>query len=308
MDVVIDCDPGIDDAVALAYLAGEQLAGRVRLSGVTTVNGNVDVTRTGRNAAFVLDRLGLVEVPVGRGAAAPLTPLAVPVDTSAAHGDDGLGGLHDPSHPDRSEGTSIGTTQDLLAGTPTGSRPELLAIAPLTNPARWFATDPSTARSLSRMVIMGGAFGDPAGNITRSAEYNFHLDGLAAARVMSSGAPITLVPLDVTTKVVIGPGDLHHLSDSAAGRLVRELLRAAMALHARFTGLDECMMHDALAAAIMVEPSLVEYTTAHVSVTTTGDDRGHTELTPASDGPVRVALQVDVDGARDQILGSLARL
>lgn len=308
MDVIVDCDPGIDDAVALAYLAGEALLGRVNLIGLNTVRGNLGVTETGRNAAFVLDQLSHSEVPVVRGADKPLIPLDAPVDATRAHGDDGLGGLHDPSHSDRAAEPSIRATQDLLAETLTGSRPELLAIGPLTNLAQWFNTNPSIAASLSHLVIMGGAFGDPAGNITPDAEYNFHLDGLAAAQVMASGAPVTLVPLDVTTKVVIGPDDLRHLSDSPTGRFVRGLLTASIELHARFTSLDGCMMHDALAAAVMVDPTIVECASGIVSVISDGDDRGHAELTPTADGPVQVALGVDVDRARNQIMESLSRL
>lgn len=308
MDVLVDCDPGIDDAVALAYLAGEALLGRVNLTGVTTVRGNLGVTETGRNAAFVLDQLSHSDVPVVRGADEPLTPLDAPVTATRAHGDDGLGGLHDPSHPDRATEPSISGTQDLLAETLTSSRPELLAIGPLTNLAQWFDTDPSIAPSLSRVVIMGGAFGDPSGNITPSAEYNFHLDGPAAAQVVASGAPVTLVPLDITTKVVIRPDDLEHLSDSPTGRFVRGLLAASMELHARFTDVDGCMMHDALAAAVMVDPTIVECTSGIVSVISDGDDRGHADLTSAAGGAVQVALGVNIDRARNQILESLSRL
>lgn len=334
MDVVVDCDPGIDDAVALAYLAGEGLAGRVRLTGVTTVHGNVDVSTTGRNAAFVLDRLGLADVPVHLGSAEPLTPLGYKLDSTEFHGADGLGGMHDRggidgpgaihdglrphrskadnsnadgAHTDPTDGTSMEQTLAMLANS-AGSGRSLLALGPLTNVASWLGADPSAVGSLERLVVMGGAFGHPPGNVTSLAEFNFHVDGVAAAQVMASGALITLVPLDVTEQVLIRSADLIDLSDSPGGRMLRRLLTDAVRLHERRTGVDGCVMHDALAAAVLVDPSLVECTTGRVTVDTEGSARGHAELEPDLDGPVRVALGVDVRRARDQLIGSLARL
>lgn len=317
VDVVIDCDPGIDDAIAIAYLTGEQSTGRTTLAAVTTVRGNLGVAETGRNAAFVLDRLGFGDVPVRRGAAEPLTTHDSGLNAIASHGGDGLGGLHDTAHPDRAEAPSMDRVFEMLGsatrgavdGQATGSTDTvLLATASLTNIASWFAEDPSAARSLRRLVVMGGAFGDPPGNITGSAEYNFHLDPVAAARVMASGAPITLVPLDVTSKVLIRPDDLERLSDSPRAHFVRRLLEASIRINGGRTGLDGCMVHDALAAAVAVDPSLVECVTGHVEVTVGRDKDGHSRLVPSPDGPVRVALAVDAELARNQIMESLARL
>lgn len=317
VDIVVDCDPGIDDAIALAYLASEQLAGRLCLAGVTTVHGNVDVTMTGRNAAFVLDRLGLDDAPVHQGSADPLTPLGYELDTTAFHGVDGLGGVHDPSHPDRSrpdrvdtdaaDGESMDPVLETLA-TATGAGHALLALGPLTNVASWFRADPCAPGSLEHLVVMGGAFGTPPGNITSMAEFNFHVDGEAASEVMASGSPITLVPLDTTEQVLIGLDDLVHLSGAPGGRMLREMLSFSIRSHRRHTGVEGCFIHDALAAAVLVDPSLAECTTGHVTVTPEGTARGHVDLEPDANGPVRVVLEIDVDRARDQILGSLARI
>ena len=307
MELLIDCDPGIDDAIAIAYLAGEQQVGRVSLTAVTTVRGNLDASTSGRNAAFVLDRLGLQHVPVLRGAADPLTPLATQVDAEAFHGPDGLGGCHDHAHPDRSESdTPLAVLRALLRAVETGHT--LLATGPLTNVALALRAAPELASSPNRIVVMGGAFGSPGGNITPTAEYNFHLDGLAAAEVATSGAPITLIPLDVTERVLISHADLAGLPESPVGRLVRRLLEASIHIHQREMGISGCIMHDALAAAVSVDPTLVGCTPGYLHVVPDGDDRGRCELAPDTEGPVDVALDVDVERARSVILESLSRL
>lgn len=307
VQLVVDCDPGIDDSIALAYLAGEQRAGRVGVAEVTAVRGNLHVAQTGRNAAFMLDRLGLEHVPVHRGASESLTPLGLELDATAFHGIDGMGGLYDPSHPDRSVSVSPKAVRDLLA-TSASEDGIVLAVGPLTNVALAFRHDPTLARSIRNLVVMGGAFGSPGGNITPRAEYNFHLDGLAAAEVMASGATITLIPLDATHRVLIRERDLGHISATSNGQFVRRLLEASIEIHARQMGLDGCIMHDAFAAAVAVDSTLVECNRGNVRVVADGAELGHSDFEPDLDGTVDVAVGVDADRARAQILDSLARL
>jgi purine nucleosidase len=302
---VVDCDPGIDDAIALAYLAGERAAGHLGDMEVVAVGGNVGVDWTARNATYMLDHLGLHSVAVHRGAGEPLTPLATALDATAFHGHDGLGGLHDPRHPDRSTNADPDRLSSLFSTAVAGSS-ALLAIGPLTNLARWLrGPSPAVPR---RMVVMGGAFGHPGGNITPWAEYNFHLDGVAAQRVMASGLPLTVVPLDVSEQVLIRPGDLGALTSSPRGTLVRRLLEASIENHRREMGIDGCIMHDALAAAAVFDPSLLEYTRGHVDVVADGDLRGQCTLEPDPTGTIQVALGVEVERARSQILECLSRL
>ncbi len=307
MELYFDCDPGIDDAIVLAYLAGEQRLGRIQLTAVTTVRGNLGVVESGRNAAFMLDRLGLGEVPVYRGATEPLIPLDIDVDAVPFHGTDGLGGTHDPSHPDRSEPESIERVHDVFSEAAARSVP-VLATGPLTNVALAMERSPGLAAALPQLMVMGGAFGSPGGNITPVAEYNFHLDGLAAGRVSASGVPMTLIPLDITERVLIRTDDLNSIPTSPVGRLVRNLLLTSIETHRREMGVDGCIMHDALAAAVLLNPSLVEWTRGWLHVEATGDDRGHAELEVHPEGSVAVALDVDVEFARRTILEALSRL
>jgi purine nucleosidase len=301
--LTVDCDAGIDDAIALSYLAGERRSGRVDIRRVVSVAGNVDARTAARNAAFVLDRLGLDDVPVVEGSGRPLTPLGYELGGPAFHGTDGIGGQYERGHPQRAGRVEIGDLARTYRG---GDADAVLAIGPLTNVARVLPADGADTGPMPRLIVMGGAFGDPAGNVTPCAEFNFHLDATAADAVMTSGLPVTVVPLDVTMRVLITADDLGRLSDSPAGRMARGLLDASIRIHQEQMGLGGCIMHDALAAAIAVDPTLVTPTGHLVRVDTEGDRRGACTL--GGPGTVAVALEVDVERALDQILGSLALL
>lgn len=306
--MVVDCDPGIDDAIALAYLAGESVAGNARVQAVVAVRGNLDAATTARNAAFMLDRLGLGHVPVYRGADAGVTPLDEQLDATAFHGRDGLGGQFVAGAVEPPPSIDTAGIADLyVREASTGA--ELLAVGPLTNLALAARLRPSLPTTLPRTVVMGGAFGNPGGNIKAHAEYNFFLDAGAAQEVMGSGWPITLIPLDVTEQVLIRREDLDLLPDTERATLARRLLSASIDIHAEQMGIDGCIMHDALAAAVLLHPGLVTTTVGSVTVERDGAISGHSQLEPDTrQGSVAVGLEVDVDAARATILEGLSRL
>lgn len=165
--LIVDTDPGVDDAFALAVAAGSS---EVDLLAVTTTHGNVDVARTTENACRVLGRLGRDDVPVGRGADRPLIHPA-PHRAEHVHGDDGLGGVAAGFGPPIA--ASPGTAVELLASTiaTAPAPPVLVAIGPLTNVAALFAAHPGVESRLARLVVMGGAIG-AGGNVTAAGEFN----------------------------------------------------------------------------------------------------------------------------------------
>jgi inosine-uridine nucleoside N-ribohydrolase len=289
--VILDTDPGVDDALALLYLRASP---DVRLLAITTVFGNADVETTTRNALYLRDRLDL-DVPVHRGAGQPLARPrgAAPVHI---HGQSGLGDI-DPAGfapPAPDAGAAHGRIVDLMRAQP--GQITLLAIGPLTNLALALRAAPDIADLAAEVVIMGGAFGEGArgGNVTPFAEANIHNDPEAAAEVLAATWPVTLVGLDVTTRCVLTNDQARDLAahGGEAGRFAWEVSRGYAAAYGRHDGLDGCCLHDVAALAFVLHPDSFETRTGPVSVTTDGERAGQTCWTGS--GPVqRAALKVD---------------
>ena len=302
--LVLDCDPGLDDAIAILVAAHH-----ADLVGITTVAGNVGIKRTTRNALIVAQLAGL-NVPVHRGAAKPVTgPL---VDGSRIHGETGLG---DSDLPDlnRSEASddavayicdTVRSVDDL----------HLLAIGPLTNVALALERDPDLRRHLSGLTIMGGSAG--VGNITPVAEFNILADPEAAALVFEKAAPLTMVGLDVTSKVVFGDDETARMR--AAGTPVAEfaagLIEFLRDRFRQYVGQTIVPVHDATAVIAVTHPHLFERSRHPVAVEVQGEHtRGMTvaDLRPAAlikaIGPPGVPASdivwnTDADAVRELIL------
>jgi inosine-uridine nucleoside N-ribohydrolase len=305
--LIVDCDPGIDDALALAVVAHHVRAGRVVLHGIVAVGGNVGLEHTAANAAFLADRFGL-DVPVLAGAAVPLSGV-VPGDAVEVHGTDGIGGLResgwvpaDPAAP-----TELVELAGTLPPDPDAGDRVLLATGPLTNLAHMLQVAPDLGGRVDRIVVMGGAFGDPPGNVTPSAEFNAWVDPEAWAEVAAAGIPLDVVPLDVTTKVVLGRDDVAEIEAASGGpTLVSRLVVAGIELYDELHGTPVCEMHDPLAAALVVQPDLVRWQPAGVEVELEGEGRGATrQAAGAVGGRTRLALGVDADAARTALVRML---
>ncbi len=312
--IVVDCDPGIDDALALLFLARLHHRGLAKLQAVVTVAGNAAVATTTRNARFILDRAGLPGVPVIGGAAAPLTPPPAPIDALAFHGPDALGGSYLPSGPETDPGLAGDGPRaivDHLRDAAGRGDAVLLAVGPLTNVALALDLDPGLHHLTRRVVVMGGAFGNPGGNVTPTAEFNWYCDPDAADRVLCSKLPLEIVPLDVTEQVTIGPASLGGLAADPAAALAGQLLCSSIDLHRAAGYANSCHVHDALAAAAVVEPDLLQSQRFRVRVGTSGPDRGRAVFEPSNLGPggdsgrPDVALGVDADRARTLMLSVL---
>jgi len=251
--LVLDCDPGHDDAIALLLALASP---EVELLGVTTVAGNLTLAKTTANAVRVLEHVERTDVPVAAGADRPL--VRDPFVAAHVHGETGLDG---PDLPPARGSPLDRHAVDFLAEHAGGAT--LVAVGPLTNVAMLLAMRPEARPE--RLVVMGGAIAE--GNITPAAEFNIWADPEAAARVFASGIDITMVGLDVTHKALLTPEHADELRGAGrAGRLVAELFDFYHGFHRRTYGLPGSPVHDALALAYVLQRDLLEVRRLHVAV------------------------------------------
>nr|WP_040725536.1 nucleoside hydrolase [Nocardiopsis chromatogenes] len=250
--VFIDCDPGIDDALALAYLTAQP---EVELVGVGTVFGNNAVETTTDNALRLLELYGTPEVPVARGAGRPL--VQEPSLAESVHGANGLGDVDLPAPQGAPVEESAAELLVRLARRHPGEI-DLLAVGPLTNIALALGLEPELPKLLRRVVVMGGAVQEP-GNVTPWAEANTSNDPEAAERVFAAGFDLTLVALDVTMKAVMPGSWLDALRGVAGERAQRtaDFLDFYFGWYSSVFGVRQSAMHDPLAAGILLDPKLV---------------------------------------------------
>ena len=281
--VLIDCDPGSDDALAiLAALNSPDLD----VVGLTTVGGNATIDDTTRNALAILEIGGRAEVPVCRGAGRPLVgEFRFGYDY---HGEAGVGiRLEAPATREQPE-----PAVDAIARTVLDRPGELtlIALGPLTNVAQALRREPKLADEVAEIIVMGGAVEAP-GNVTGHAEFNIYNDPAAAEVVFDSGAQVTLVGLDVTEQVAVSREDEPWIKgDSASASLARRLLAAWFALH---PDRGPYGLHDPLAVAAAVDPTLLSCRQGEVGVEVRQGDRLGKTTASYGPGPVRVALGVD---------------
>ncbi len=276
--LVLDVDTGIDDAFALLYACAHNEA---QILGVSTVVGNVSLAAATRNTRAVLALAGRADIPVWPGAATAISIAAR--DASEIHGRTGLGHavLPDPDEP--AAGLGLHAADSIIAAARAHSgRLILCATGPLTNIALAVMREPELPRLVKRFVIMGGAYSD-TGNVTPSAEFNIWHDPEAARIVFRAfggvgGAPVIAVGLDVTRKTIIDESDIKAIELRIARRprgpkLTRFLEDASRFYFERMEkllGKRIFTMHDPLAVAVALDPTLVETRSAAVDVETTG--------------------------------------
>ncbi|HZP36064.1 MAG TPA: nucleoside hydrolase [Methylomirabilota bacterium] len=262
--LLIDTDPGIDDALALLLALASPDA---RIEAITVVAGNVPVDLALANARRILAVAAPSRMPpVARGAEAPLKhPL---VTAGHVHGDDGLGNLDRvlepdgrPRYPEPPTVLETGSAAEVILETVDRWGPELtlVALGPLTNLAAAAALDARRLARVGRVVVMGGAVAVP-GNVTPAAEFNFYVDPDAAAQVLGLGLPLELVPLDVTGQVVLAQSVLRErlgrCPDDRVARFVLDFTRHGFAFGADHEG-GGIVLHDPLAVAVALAPGLV---------------------------------------------------
>ncbi|WP_066363456.1 nucleoside hydrolase [Herbidospora mongoliensis] len=258
--ILIDCDPGIDDALAITLAHGCEA---LDLVGITTVGGNVSLDLTTANALKLREYLGFPAVPVVAGSAGAL--VISRIDAAEVHGFGGLGGAVLPEpRLNVNDGHAIDFIIDTLAASP--GEISLTAVGPLTNIALAVRKEPRIVEWAREFVILGGSY--TRGNRTPAAEFNIAADPEAAAIVFGAGWTVNQIGLDVSlTALATGPV-LARMRD--LGRLGGELLIPALEFYGMTTAHDGPAVHDALAIAYVADPSLFEFTPAVVDVETVG--------------------------------------
>jgi len=305
LPVLLDCDTGIDDALAILYLVN---SGLCDLVAVGSVHGNVTALTGARNTIRVLDVAGLSGIPVVVGAD---RPLAQPVDISAhIHGADGLGNTNQPA-PSADPAQGEAAQQIIRLARERPGELTLLAIGPLTNLGLALLLDPDLAKLIPHVVVMGGAAIAP-GNVTTHAEANIWHDPEAANLVFTAGWPVTMVGLDVTMKTLLSEADQKRIEDSQrdTARFSWDILQFYLDRYQEFMGFRTCALHDPLAAGIALERSFATYRKAELRVELRGEHtRGMTvaDLRPGrqAESPVELALQVDAEAFREKFLDTI---
>lgn len=297
--LIIDTDMGIDDAVAVG-LALSYAALDVRA--VIGVGGRVGVGKVATNIGRVLTAFSPAQMPVIAQGREPSA--AVQMGGIVPTGKDGLGDCALPEGQAEIEQDFLAVYRRCLEQ--AGDRATILALGPLTNLAALVNDAPDLKSKIARVAISGGAVWIK-GNIA-ATEFNFHRDPAAAAQVLSSGLPITVAPLDVTTFLTLDESHVAHLAASGAriGQTLAALLRPALATDSP-PGVGKTHIHDAVAAAALLWPDLFMRTRARLEVATTGSDAGRCKPQLGGDAAKRVDLLTAVNAVdlQENLLESL---
>lgn len=297
--VIFDTDPGIDDALALLLLAASP---EVELIAITVTHGNTSQEKCLRNALQLVELAGITHVPVIPGASEPLVKeLSVAEET---HGDGGLG--YAVLHPSKVQ-PSLVLAHDLIIDQveKNPNQVTLLCVGPMTNVALALLKKPAIASKVKRIISMGGAIHYP-GNATPQSEYNVYCDPEAFDIVVRAGIDFTLVPLDVTYKCIFTTDHLARINQARDDikKFIADSTRFYMEFHASHQDIQGCAINDPLAAALLIDPSIVTNREYFVSIElqspgskakTIADHYGALKQSPNA----KVAMEVDVDRFMD---------
>lgn len=292
MTIIIDTDPGIDDAIAILYALRHPAQDVVAL---TTVAGNIGLSVTTFNAGRLAALAG-VPTPVHAGAAAPLDKEASP--ELGIHGNDGLGGVHfpEPLSPPASQ-DAVAAMIEILAAHPPKTV-DLFCLGPLTNLALLLKRAPETARRIRRVIAMGGAVEEP-GNVGPKAEFNIAHDPHAAAAVLAANLPVTLIPLDATRQFRADAAYIAALRETGteAAKACAALIEAYFAAT---NGAESRPLHDPCVPLFAQHPELftIEDRALEVELASGALVQGR--------HPIKVAMGVDADGLRAALLKGLS--
>ena len=304
LKLIIDTDPGIDDAMAIFYAIASP---EIDLLGLTTVFGNVTTPKATRNALYLLEQVG-IEIPVAEGLHRPRVLPPFP-PTSAVHGVEGFGTLDVPA-PQRH--ALAETAPEYLVRMARAHRGELLLcpIGPLTNIAAAMELDSSFCSNLKGMVVMGGSL-RVGGNITPAAEANFYHDPHAADYVLRHGCNITLVGLDVTNRVICQRGFFGRLASESPkmGGLLHVMAEFYIDFYETVGKFVGCGMHDPSALVACIAPELFTTEPHALRVTCSGDCSG--EMIAEANStvqPVNVCTDVQAEAVKQNFFKNVAKL
>lgn len=323
--IILDTDPGVDDAMAIAYAHCHP---GIELVALTTVFGNTSVDFATRNARYVLEVFGATEVAVARGAAVPSAQAVLPYP-EFVHGADGLGNVYPAGEIRLDPGARHSREESMDAAhfivDAARRRPgeiTLVAVGPLTNIAAAIALEPELPGLLSGLVVMGGTLDEP-GNVSPLAEANFFSDPHAADAVFAAHWPATVVGLDVTHRIMLADADLDRLG--AQGGETGRLIRASSRFYVDFYtsggaakgGPAACAMHDAAAIARVLMPDAFGVVEGPVRVVPDGMAAGQLALDRIGREyalpywndrpPTAVCVEVDAERVRSDFLETIVR-
>ena len=293
--IIIDTDPGVDDALAfLLALASPE----IQLEALTTVQGNVTVEKATINALSVLELAKANHIPVVQGCSHPL--IKTPHNSGeAVHGASGIGKAILPEPKSKPvEGFAVDYLIERVLAEP--NELSIFPIGPLTNIAYAIRKEPRFAKAVKELVIMGGAIRS-GGTITPLAEFNINEDPHAAHVVFHSGIPITLIPLDVTYKCLFTMDDVERLNkiDSPIARFVRDATATYMEFYLKYEGFKGCALHDPLTLATIIAPEIFSFENHYVDVDISGGiSTGKTfaDFMKVAKQPENIKVALDVRG------------
>ncbi|WP_264212362.1 nucleoside hydrolase [Leisingera thetidis] len=302
--LIIDTDPGIDDAMAIFYAAA---APDIELLGLTTIFGNVTTATATRNALRLLEAAGL-DVPVAAGAAKPL--VLPPFKPSAhVHGEEGFGGI--PAAAPRGAPLEEDAA-DFLCRMARAHKGELVVcpIGPLTNIAQAIRRDPEFLQNVKSIVVMGGSL-EEGGNITEHAEANIYHDPHAADVVCQGGSKVVFVGLDVTHRILCRPEDFEAMASKSPklGGMLQEMSHFYIRFYLEVAGLNGCSLHDPAAVIACTHPELFGMREVPLEVSCEGETTG--AVLAAAEGtraPVKVCMTVEAEAVKALFLKRLALL
>jgi purine nucleosidase len=272
--IILDCDPGQDDAIAILLALGSP--DEIELLGLTTVAGNVPLRLTEPNARKILELAGRTDVPVWKGCHRPLVERLETAEY--VHGETGLNGvdLPPPTMP-LAQGHAVDAIIDLVMA----AEPKTITLCPtgpLTNVAMAILKEPELAPRVKEIVLMGGAIG--LGNVTPAAEFNIYVDPHAAKVVFESGIPITMLGLDVTHQALVNRPRLEAIR--AIGTAVALAAAGLVDFFNRFDSeryaADGAPLHDPCVVAWLINRTLFQAKPCHVTIETVGASKGRTNV------------------------------
>ncbi|MEP2715476.1 nucleoside hydrolase [Pseudophaeobacter sp.] len=302
--LIIDTDPGIDDAMAIFYAAA---APEIDLLGLSTIFGNVTTKIATRNALRLLEAVDL-DLPVAQGAEIPLTlPPFAP--SAQVHGKEGFGDV--PAAQPKGQPVSEDAA-DFLIRMASEHKGELVVcpIGPLTNIAHAIQRDPKFVKNVKRIVIMGGSLRE-GGNITPHAEANIYHDPHAADVVFASGARLTMVGLDVTHQILCTQSDFASIAAQSPelGGMLQKMSEFYLQFYESVGKFDGCSLHDPAAVIACTHPDLFEVESHPLTVVCEGESSGATlAAAPGARGVTSVCMGVKSDAVKALFLERLALL
>lgn len=272
--LIIDTDPGIDDAMAI-FMAFQ--SPELEVIGLTTIFGNGPIPLVTRNALYLCEVAGLTSMPIAEGCSEPLKGGA-PRVADFAHGSDGLGNTFPPEPKMRTiDKSAVDFLIEKVKEFP--HEVTVLALGPLTNIAKAIQKDQSFASNVNKIFVLGGSF-LASGNVNPAAEANIYGDPDAADLVFTSGADIVVIGINLTTQLKLTEADLLEIRDAKGrfGKYVYDMCKFYKNWHIESDGLDGIFLHDPGCLAALLDPSLFTYRKGALRVETQGICTGHTLL------------------------------